>query len=65
MSLESIRCTVNHDSICAVDLIEAAEEIIEWIDGDVTRESIAEACDLPLDACCLTSHVVALIRNRS
>lgn len=62
--LSAIRCTVNPESVTAADLIEAADEIRDQIDGPVTRESIAEACDLPEDCDAITSHVVRLIANR-
>ena len=63
-TLSAIRCTANPHSITTADLIEAADEIADDIDGPITRESIAEACDLPTDCDAITSHVVALIANR-
>ncbi len=65
MTLSDIRCTVNSESICSADLIEVAEEIAADIEGQITRESIAEACDLPIDCGAITSHVVSLIANRA
>lgn len=65
-SLSAIRCTVNHASVTSADLIEAAEEIIDELDGRrVTREAIAEVCDLPVDCNAITSHIVSLIANRA
>lgn len=65
-NLSAVRCTVNHASITSTDLIEAADEIVAGLDGEaVTREAIAEACDLPVDCGALTSHVVSLIASRA
>jgi len=64
ITLEEIRTPASQWLLLSTDLTCAAEEILDAIDGrPVTRESIADACDLyPLHSA-ITPEVISQLRK--
>ena len=64
LTLEKIRTPDTQWLLLSTDLIWAAEEILDAIDGrPVTRESIADACDLYPMHSAITPKVIAQLRK--